>query len=279
MKLADQQKIVKKIRDAGIKITRLKESPIDFDVFLLRKEEVGKNGRLEVFFGDNAEVKVYPNKSKKQAVLDIHEPERLIEEEVSFSVWRQYGNDLEGQAKSAFTVAVPEDTTFTVEDIKKNESDQSPHSDYIYYTAKVIAEIPESRQYILCGIDESYHFVSLLPEPAKSVTQAHEILRPEGVDKNAYRQGEWFFQPVDQAMSDKLDNMIYDIRVDQPLSQDPYDETHYAKTAIRLGGRLYAIGFIFDERGAHHHSSLWLPEWCEVIRNTELEVEDVEYYD
>jgi|Deesub1362A_J573_1020465.scaffolds.fasta_scaffold00319_28 hypothetical protein len=58
-------------------------------------------------------------------------------------------------------------------------------------------------KYFLCSMDEGSYFVSELPAPVKTVTDAFESLKPDAVRKaeaqrlEIKRQGEWFFIPIE----------------------------------------------------------------------------------
>ena len=65
----------------------------------------------------------------------------------------------------------------------------------------------------LCALDEGSYFVAQLSEPAQTVEQAFESLKPEAVKQamskglDVKRQGEWFFIPTgldDQTLADSL---------------------------------------------------------------------------
>jgi hypothetical protein len=294
VKVKEQNAILKKLKDIGIKALKYSNDPTDFDIFIMRKEDVGKGGEIRFWFGSNPDlkVKVSTNKSQRQAVLNVIEPEREIIQEYTFYAYSNQRDNLESlldQATYEFPVRFPE----TVEDevqwsfvenptlVDQKDSNRDPYS-RIAFKAKVKAIAPASEQSALVGVDESYHFISILPKSAKSVTEAHEILRPEGVTEDAYRQGEWFFQPVDQELSDILDSKASDLRELELLTEEESyntEATHVATTGVEYQGKKYAIGFIIDVRGENHHGNLWLPEWCEVIRNTEVIMYDSQYYD
>ncbi len=135
--------------------------------------------------------------------------------------------------------------------------------------ATVTAEVGASEMILLLGWDERAMFVAALPKAVKTVKNAHEILRPKGVPKDALRQGEFFFVPVSQKISDALDKKFCQSNWTE-CSQLGASENHMAAMHLDYDRKEYAAGMIWDKE--KRHDPIWLDGWFEVVHNAELDL-------
>lgn len=184
-----------------------------------------------------------------------------------------------------FNVSLPAETKYEIIKHKKVKSTIGREW-YDRYAVTIKATVPASKQHFLVGKDESNLFVSALPKAAKSVEDAHLILRPDGAVPSTPRQGEWFFLPADLEQ-DALDKKY----VDQ-VSRTSYryanevlaienrgwnSSNHKASMIVRSkGNKTYVRGLIFDTSGRHHN--LNFDKWMLAVKNKELESQGV-YWD
>lgn len=258
----------------------------DDDLFLIR---INRN-ELRVWPGI-AEVTVAGSSKHRQVVLTVTEKARTVtrEYEVYVPSWQAPGTDLtkltvknlgkvQERVEGMFPVAFPrrDEVKFTVLEVNPpgstTDDDGAINRNIV---VKVQARAKASTQTFLVGYDEAGLFISMLPKKAKSVAEAHKVLRPKGVTNKAIRQGEWFFEPVSDTMREALD--AYFARNPRNLTDhsSPIDReygTHRGST-LAYKNKTYAIGWVIDRRygEADHHAPLLLHDWHQVIRNTELE--------
>jgi hypothetical protein len=138
--------------------------------------------------------------------------------------------------------------------------------------ATVVADIKaraSDNQSLLMGVDETYNFVAALPDTARSVRDAHDLLRGD-VTKGSPRQGEWFFEKIDKDLGSKLDEIATNTpwRVSQRGLGD-LGTTHFAMQTLDTPEGLFATGYIIDSR-RRHHKGLYLSDWHKVVRNREV---------
>lgn len=305
------QQIVEKVEKFGVPAVPYKKGPDGPDIFSVALTR----GKVWVWPG-RAEVDIKGSSAKRQVVLNITENKRVVKHTVNISQnGRRAGiydestsnlkkvtkgtvfactSFLEDRFRRAFPVTFPDPdrVKWKIGEITVREDleyvDRYTHIDL---TAEVTAIVPASKQALLVGYDEEDLFVSMLPKQAKSVADAHKLLIPKGVDNRAVRQGEWFFQPVSEKLSEELDNQVAqdpnilgtpeDLSYEYPGDQVASRSDHYA-TVIHHKNKLYAIGFVTDHRHKNrrgtkkpHHQPLFLCDWHEVIRNNEIQVEQV----
>lgn len=232
-----------------------------------------------------AEVTVRGSSARRQVVINVFEARRRITHLVKVPSLPGYvegasDDDKQGRLRRRFPVQFPDGdrVRWSYKDIKW-EPDKA--TNYGTLSGTVTATVPQTRQSFLVGYDENALFVSMLPEAAESVKDAHEILRPSGIDERALRQGEWFFQPVAKKTAEELDKRV---AADPSILDDSPEElgsdsSHYASQALRHKGRLYAIGWVTDRRyrgrgysqgKSSHHTPLFLTDWHLVVRNREV---------
>lgn len=132
-------------------------------------------------------------------------------------------------------------------------------------------------QSFLVGMDETSNFVCRLPQPVKTVQEAHEILKPLGIGDHAKRQGEWFMTPKEicacgralpKTVEEGNDTGHY-IQSNRSLGET----THRAEESFRCSSRVFARGFIADERVGRHAPLNLGTTWHEAQHNTELSLD------
>lgn len=223
---------------------------------------------------------VHTNRRHKQAVLHVEEPRRSLRRVVSFSNAWYSAAEITGMTERAlelrFPVNMPPRTRYHLaEFVPAHRKHGEGH-----HLATIEATTPRTKMDFLVGIDEVAHFVSLLPKPAASVDEAHDLLRPARISKGTLRQGEFFFRPVrNRRILRKLEGLglnLYQVpkaphlRRYVPLEQG---SSHHAALLRRLTlqgrRRTFVAGAVIDIRGTRH-KPLLLAEWHEVIRNREV---------
>jgi hypothetical protein len=144
----------------------------DEDIFQMDIVRRARAEAYRLFPGhlDNEVLVQGTDRKLRQLVLYVREPRRAFEVEHSIGGWRS-GNR---------------------ENILKNIRGR-----VLRETSKIIVEeqfTTDSKRHYLCGHDERNLFIAQLPRGVSTVREAHDVLRaPEARDKNAVRQGEWFF--------------------------------------------------------------------------------------
>jgi hypothetical protein len=150
----------------------------------------------------------------------------------------------------------------------------------------------------VCGLDRNdkaskrMFYMCQIPvakKRPKTVDEALEFLRPEGLSNRTKRQGEWFFVPVPASktpdasdpnllkgrrvpiLSDKVEDMatLFENGVweRRPLAGGR-ERRHVASYLLLAHGAVYAKGTITDDE----HSSLRLgPQWHKVVKNLAIE--------
>lgn len=244
--------------------------------------------RAENLEGFSSELKIVASSKKhRQAVLRLKEGARVLTEEgFSFS---SYGKKLsDSDLEAVFSVALPENTKYKL--IEHSLTDV----DYNYYnhSGTVEAHVPASDQYFLIGYDENHMFVSLLPEPVRSISDAHEDLKPQEVveyeTSNVYeedrtystfkakRQGEFFFIPATEKELKMIEaesikgekSELFYVFQDRNLYDAVGNETnHYSNiTFVDKNDQFYSCGLISNDR----HKPLFLNGWHKVVCNREI---------
>jgi hypothetical protein len=148
------------------------------------------------------------------------------------------------------------------------------HTFWLEFDVDYTLRVPETDFCMLTGIDEVAHFVCALPEKAKTVDEAHDILRPEGVPVGSPRQGEFFFVPISDEevmhlIGEASLNETYVNMRTKGRNQLERSSSHAASVLCEIGDRKFARGTISDSRKSRHEN-LQLTQWHEVIRNTEI---------
>ena len=202
---------------------------------------------FHISLSKEGKIEAYPNAKFRQVVLSISEPEREITR-----TFQTAHSVEELKSGGGFPIALDKATYKVISRHRCIYSEQ--------WEARVKATPPATINTFLVGYDEEHLFISHLPRPAKSVREAHEILRPKNVPKGSPRMGEFFFVPVNNTMEKKFDK-----------SNKASIETYYDIVAISITKRLktYMKGFI--QQDSMRHKPIVLNSWHEIVYNTELE--------
>lgn len=162
-----------------------------------------------------------------------------------------------------FEKTVPQGATYS-EYVAWNESKPNQKS---YHRAGSMLIEYKGTNYI-CGMDDDSYFVSKLSNHPKSVEGAFKSLKPKRVNnyekesgKQAKRQGEWFFIPVDM----EADNMKHNYAL--PL-QTKGGNKHIIEHYEESNGKHYCKGLV----GHEDHQELELGDVLhEAIQSTALD--------
>lgn len=274
---------------AGIPSQPYKKGPLGSGTFFLSLNPKRDNVRYWMpKENTNIENIRFSNKHR-QVTFSVVEPRRVIEREVEMSNWRGYGSNFQDyELRNNFGINLPATAKYSVVSSKKKDvkRDINPYDygdRYDLYDVKIKAVVPKSTQHFLLGFDEQNLFVALLPKAAKSVEDAHKILRPDGATPSTPRQGEYFFLPADideEILDRKYENRVKkgvghnwfsnDIATLTRISDGRDGMNHRASQVVHDKNKTYAKGHIFDTTG--RHESLSLPKWKRVVRNNELVV-------
>jgi len=126
------------------------------------------------------------------------------------------------------------------------------------------AVIEQDGRYFLSSMDGQQYFICELPEPAETVEDAFELLKPKEVTTNDFlRQGEWFFVQTEAPMEvlkdgnpipvDKLNKLMYKTMENKFVlpNRDTGGSSHIATRGIMLNGDTYVSGHIRHSRQEH----------------------------
>jgi hypothetical protein len=153
-------------------------------------------------------------------------------------------------------------------------------------------------RHFLCGMDESHLFIAMLPEPVRSVREAHEALRDPRVDEleieapePTIRQGEWFFVALPEAeqeevklLARKVLRVAHDRGIAEVARINRIGRPHIASEIVVVpphgdrDERVYVRGAIRHP----DHRTIRFDSWRRVIPNREhLEapLPGIEWYD
>jgi hypothetical protein len=144
-------------------------------------------------------------------------------------------------------------------------------------------------RHFLCGMDEAHLFIALLPDAARSVSEAHASLRDTLVDeleerapRPTIRQGEWFFVAVPEAeerevayLARKVLRVIRRRGIAEAAGIRRVGRPHVADEVLVLRGIPDAHGDTSERvyvRGAIEHpdhATIVLDAWRRVVPNRE----------
>lgn len=135
-----------------------------------------------------------------------------------------------------------------------------------------VRRTPGGVRKFLIGHDESHLFVARLPKPAESVRRAHEILRPDELERSGKirRQGEWFFLPASPEVIREIEARPILITRKGDISAGR-GRAHTADELIRLYGKTYVRGRVRHSQ----HRTRKFPAWVRVVRNTEVSTDGI----
>lgn len=276
----ETQNLLTTLKRAGIKARRYRKAPFGKDVFAL---SIDRAGSVLVYQG-NAKVKARGSKKHKQAVATITEGQRQVVRRVTSSVYSPDKDpnrvQISKELINSFGVIMPSNTHWNVRDIKwerimvhdPNDEHKTTPGRRCDISGTVTGRVDATTtNHLLIGKDETRNFISPLPKPAKTVLEAHRMLRPkEAMKPGTRRQGEWFFVPVSRRKMLALNH--YALISPHRVKQDRLGGgTHKALSTVSFRGDIYARGYIIDPRYGHH-KSLYLPKWHKVIKNKEAEL-------
>lgn len=261
------KKLASKLSTYGMNVSEYSRSPAGGKmVFIISPSVSGDQIRL--WAGERSKINVVGDKDWRQAVLQVDEEKRTIVREFKYSArsdWEAKAR-AERELENLFVVPGRARTSSKIIGTTK----QLKTTEYLQYHVEAKLTIPRSSVNLLVGMDETAHFVAALPKRVDSVKEAHEILKPEDLpENNVVRQGEWFFEPVDNETYEKLEMLV---ELNPNLLGEKVMErnsTHKAKQGIYIKNDLYVIGYIIDTR-KDRHDPIYLGDWHRVVRNKEI---------
>lgn len=319
------EEIVEKLASFGIVAATFSRPPVGKNIFMISRD----GGQIKIWpGGPDVRIKIRGNKRLRQAVISVIEEDREIrvvrkgsgntysymddkelEKKYISERWWHTGNWGGPNIPTESTFKVNKFTVLTSEQTGGDTDYGSDRRTLYTYELDVTAKIPASEQFFLIGYDEISQFICQLPEQALSVSQAHDILRPEGVPKNAKRQGEFFFVPAEPEVIEKIRKAEarsqktglsdgaswYGLELDSSheaqrllgLSSTGtrlFNPTHHwthsrsSNMTVPAASTAYAKGQIRDRRKGHHETVM-LDDWHRVIRNREIVTDNSARYD
>jgi hypothetical protein len=155
------------------------------------------------------------------------------------------------------------------------------------YSVKLIQKTKDTEQHFLAGLDETKYFICALPTKPKSVVDAHNILKPEGISNKAVRQGEWFFDPATKKELKSINNKIArtgsDFRhnVHAGNNERLFSSSHFSRDLIKIEDETFVCGIIHDSHlNGLAHKPLILNGWHRLVRNNEVQItQNMTYWD
>jgi hypothetical protein len=158
-------------------------------------------------------------------------------------------------------------------------------------TERVVEQFtPDYNRAFLVGKDETHLFIAQLPKVVSTVEMAHRILKPQETRdmKNAKRQGEWFFVPINDREEKSIDDWIEECKTSDVIPIDKFDPKKFAplQKNFVIGGRpghahvaeeglRTDLGTFVRGKITHpDHSKVVLHVWRKVVHNKEI-VEDI----
>ena len=240
---------------------------IEHEIFLLKDSNVTSvlslNEYRDIFIAEiipKAKLQIFVSKKYRQFVLVLEEPKRTYEETISVP------NYIHKNGKKSILAHIDVYRTACPNSKFKILKSEKANPNFCNYKIEVTAT--RTINTFLIGYDENHLFISMLPQKVNSVTEAHEILRPKGLSKNAVRMGEYFFDPVtDQKLIEEImDNQHEDIESHSVI----YPEADvYSNIVFYHRDESYVFGKIDCEN--KRHKSIYLNSLHRVYKNTELE--------
>ena len=287
-----REEVISTLEKAGLNISPYRRGPSGSHAFSIAKNQSGDG--LKVWVPKDADIDVYPDKRKRQAVVSVFEGARQIKNSVRDYIskkqfwdlvggnkcWAQW-EDLSDEAKEFFEDkmrGVPTNTHVPNSRFVPNEVELI--DDGLYGSTKFIvrgvSHARRSRHNFLIGGDEDKHFVSVLRKRVYSVDEAHAELRPKGISKNAVRQGEWFFDPVTKKKERELKKLaktkLFKYGALEGEGSWPYyNRSSHRAMRLRDGKDTYVYGPVVDVRKGYH-APLLLDGFYRVVRNREVKV-------
>lgn len=276
-------KTVEQLLAAGILAQDYKRGPAGPDAFAISIQGTAPQGIVYVHEG-NAKIKVAIDPKFRQAVMHVHEQPRKFTRKVIARIMhsgreqRPSKQRQEDYLRLAFPIDVPGRPEWTYKGRKCEWINLLRYGYHWRISAEVTAKIVvDTKHDFLVGMDEVHHFVAALPKRVKSVCEAHEVLKPDGLTEKSVRQGEWFFTPVAEKLAKKIDGWIKQQRIRyggnvRLLAVRRLEKgSHTCKQWMRMNGKDYAKGYVMDRR-SYRHDPLFLDGWHRIDRNKEVVV-------
>lgn len=266
--------VVETLKKFGIRVQPYAKPPVTKDVFVLSILPKGAEGTIAIHQG-KAVVDVHGSKVERQAVLSVVERGRVVTRRIKTTRFQDARPDTaqaQESLQSAFPISMGSEVKWSysnikIEDLKK----RSPTRTKTWrITGMVTAAVgKKTTNNFLVGVDESHNFVAPLPKKAKSVHDAHMLLKPKDLRHGTTRQGEWFFEPCSKSECAEFDKIVGEKGNTRVQEIELGQSTHIVKSGMRVDNVIYAIGFVTDKRHGRH-AALFLPKWHKVVRNKEI---------
>lgn len=241
-----------------------------------------------------ATIEVATDSNKKQAVLNVVEKPLDTIRKVKITLSKQessltdlvHQHFVRAKLRNNFPTYIP-GARMTVTNIKVDKKLQDGKT---IVSGDVRAKVGRTREVsFLIGMDETSHFISVLPEKVETVEKAHESLKPKNLPniEGIKRQGEFFFIPTtNEVVEEFMKQTKKEVRRSVPLEKD---SNHIAQYAIPVDirnntrgmhfslsqnqmyqkGVHFVKGLIYDKRGYRHAPTDLGEQWHTVMRNEE----------
>lgn len=274
--------VVKEIQKLGLKADNYQRPPLHKDLFTTTIQR--KTHRFWVPDADKVEIAT--SKKHRQAVINVEDGNAPVEEKIErtyIHLDKFAAGYLEKELRRNSKINIP--NSF-MEVSNEKQRIEGKGKDRKLIISGTILHTPDNEMpkdiSMLVGIDETTNFVALLPERVKSVSDAHDLLKPDELrgKKGVLRQGEWFFEPLSteqhKQLVQEMSNRNYDMEYEYPMEIESFHSAQIALVDYSLENDTptYVMGEISDSRG-RRHKSLYLTSFHRVVRNTELVSDNV----
>ena len=262
--------VIENLKKYNISARKYKKAPLGKHVFFLNTDADTPEKEILLHEGDAEVTVVGGDKKLQQAVLRVKEKKhKITKKQIKFSKPMK-GKNLPVRE---FGVALPTGSKVKVIEVGKPINVPGTNGGYTRFPRILEATVPESLQTFLIGMDENTQFISALPRNnIKSVEEAHKVLKPRNLDESAKRQGEWFFEPVEEGMLSQSNiQKLWKRMGYRYLERGSFHKGNVASIKINGKMTMFAIGVIQDTRHGRHQPLL-LNTWHKVKRNKERRV-------
>ena len=290
LKTITQDELIPALHEVGIKAKEYSNpKSIGNDAEFFISTSAGGRGIL-LKKGIDIGLKIATNDKHRQAVLNVTEKPRTVVRTYNFTcaafnnvksgiTKASYAAGVAATARNSNPLVIPGATLTYTKPVLAAK--QPKDKTLARYEVTVSAEVKETRtNTFLMGMDETSHFISILPKQVQSVEEAHDLLKPAELKdaKDVKRQGEFFFTPVEQSeVEDYIkDNKNHVIR--KGVTLEDRSNHHAGEAVVNLGKWgtvtkvIYVRGLIYDKRG-YRHAPIHLDEvWHKVTRNKEVDL-------
>jgi hypothetical protein len=232
-----------------------------------------------------------PNAEQRQVVLRLQEPVRDVSKEFKWSEINARSKRGLQFWRSRFRreVMLPdvEGIKYShkyLEDVKPDQHDHGVNYRYFQHHVEVTAKVPATDIYFLVGFDEDHTFICMLPQPATSVEDAHQLLMPTEVKKallnglEVLRSGELYLveatEKEDQLLTDHIQKTIVEGGTRYRPGKSNFKFTyqgevkacdHIPFSRVTLDGKCFVSGGMGNAR---HFVAF--DGWYRVVPNTEV---------